>query len=54
MATTLRNLWSDESGQGLAETALLMALIAMVSLAALTAFGGTVNTKLTNNSTALN
>jgi len=37
-------LWSDESGQDLAEYALLIALIAIVVIAAVTLLGGNIRT----------
>jgi len=37
-------LWSDESGQDLAEYALLIALIAIVVIAAVTLLGGNIST----------
>ena len=37
-------LWSDESGQDLAEYALLIALIAIVVIAAVTLLGGNIQT----------
>ncbi|HYO45368.1 MAG TPA: Flp family type IVb pilin [Gemmatimonadota bacterium] len=54
----LLNLWnalrSDESGQDLAEYALLIALIAIVVIAAVTLLGGNINTVFTNIAGALN
>jgi pilus assembly protein Flp/PilA len=47
-------LWSDESGQDLAEYALLIALIAIVVIAAVTLLGGNINTVFTNIAGALN
>jgi pilus assembly protein Flp/PilA len=46
-------LWSDESGQDLAEYALLIALIAIVVIAAVTLLGGNINTVFTNIAGAL-
>jgi pilus assembly protein Flp/PilA len=42
------SLWSDESGQDLAEYALLIALIAIVVIAAVTILGGNISTVFTN------
>lgn len=54
----LLNFWnalrSDESGQDLAEYALLIALIAIVVIAAVTLLGGNINTVFTNIAGALN
>lgn len=36
----LRNLWKDESGQGMAEYGLILALVAIVVIGALTLLGG--------------
>ena len=41
--TALRGLWSDEDGQGLAEYALILALIAMIAILALMFMGGSVS-----------
>ena len=38
----------DEDGQGLAEYALILALIAVVVIAAVTLLGGQINTIMTN------
>ena len=54
----LQNLWnalrSDESGQDLAEYALLIALIAIVVIAAVTLLGGNISTVFNNIAGALN
>ena len=47
-------VWSDESGQDLAEYALLIALIAIVVIAAVTLLGGNINTVFNNIAGALN
>lgn len=53
----LRNFWqvvrNDESGQDLAEYALLIALIALVVIAAITLLGGNIQTVFTNIANAL-
>jgi pilus assembly protein Flp/PilA len=41
--TALRGPWSDEDGQGLAEYALILALIAMIAILALMFMGGSVS-----------
>ena len=43
----------DEEGQGLAEYGLILALIAVVCIAALTALGGGVRDKITSVANAL-
>lgn len=43
MLEILRQLWRDEAGQGLAEYGLILALIAVVVIAALTALGGGIS-----------
>lgn len=45
--------WNDESGQDLAEYALLIALIALVVIAAVTLLGQNINTVFTNIANAL-
>ena len=47
-------LWSDGSGQDLAEYALLIALIAIVVIAAVTLLGGNISTVFNNIAGALN
>lgn len=42
MQELLRALWRDESGQDLAEYVMLIALIAIVAVAGVTALGGTI------------
>lgn len=54
MLTTFWNaLWNDESGQDLAEYALLIALIAIVVIAAVTLLGGNIQTVFNNIAAAL-
>lgn len=43
MHELLRALWQDESGQDLAEYALLIGLIALAAILAVTALGGTIS-----------
>ncbi len=42
MITLVKKLWSDESGQGLVEYALIIALVAIFLVAALTVLRGTI------------
>ena len=46
-------LWNDESGQDLAEYALLLALIAIVVIAALALLGGQISTVFNSITTTL-
>lgn len=50
----LKNFVKDECGQGLAEYALILALIAIVVIAALTLVGNSVKAKLNQIGTTLN
>ncbi len=43
----LKKLWKDESGQGMVEYGLIIALVAVVIVVALTAMGGSVKDKFT-------
>lgn len=49
----VKNIIKDESGQGLAEYALILALIAVVVIAALTGIGTSVRDKLNQVGTSL-
>jgi pilus assembly protein Flp/PilA len=53
MLTLWKLLWNDESGQDLAEYALLIALIAIVVIAAVTLLGGNIQTVFQNIADAL-
>ena len=44
----LSKLWKDESGQGLVEYALIIALIAVAAIAAITLLGGRIATMFNN------
>ena len=44
MLELFQALWTDESGQDLAEYALLIALIALAVIVAVTLLGGTIST----------
>lgn len=48
MSKWIKALWEDDSGQDLAEYALLVALIALVVIAAVTMLGQNINTLFTN------
>jgi pilus assembly protein Flp/PilA len=48
MVELLNALWTDESGQDLAEYGLLVALIAIVAIVGVTAFGNQIGTFFTN------
>ncbi|MCL6638085.1 MAG: Flp family type IVb pilin [Firmicutes bacterium] len=48
-----KKFWCDESGQGMAEYGLILALIAVVVIGTLTAIGTNINAKFQSISTAL-
>ena len=50
----INEFMSDESGQGLAEYALILALVAVVAIAALNLLGPAINNKLNAVTTAVN
>ena len=50
----LARFWTDESGQGLVEYALILVLIAIVVIIALTTLGQKTNNVFTNISNAIN
>jgi Flp pilus assembly pilin Flp len=50
----LRSFWKDESGQDMAEYALLLALIALVLVVAIQGFRGAVQQKFQSASSTLN
>jgi len=54
MRRLLQRLRKDESGQGMAEYGLIIALVAVVVIAALTLMGQQINTKFGNINDALN
>ena len=49
----LKKFLKDESGQGMVEYALIIALIAVVVIATVAAIGNAINTKFTNVKTEL-
>jgi pilus assembly protein Flp/PilA len=53
MLSHLRAIWTDESGQDLAEYALLLALIAIVVIVAVTALGPVIADVFTTIATSL-
>jgi pilus assembly protein Flp/PilA len=53
MLSHLRAIWTDESGQDLAEYALLLALIAIVVIVAVTALGPIIAQVFTDIATSL-
>ena len=54
MLATLKRFWTEDSGQGLVEYALILFLIAIVVIVALTTLGKKTNNVLTNVGKALN
>ena len=54
MENLLRRLYVDESGQGMAEYGLIIALIAVVVIAALTVMGQRILSKFNDVNDALN
>lgn len=48
MINLIKRFWIEESGQGMAEYGLILALIAVVAIAALTLIGTGVSEKFTN------
>lgn len=50
---TLKALWTDERGQGMAEYGLIIALIAIVVIVALTVLGGRLKGKFEHISDTL-
>ena len=53
MFALVKKLWSDESGQGLVEYALILALISVVAIGALTLIGTNANSILSTVAGAL-
>jgi Flp pilus assembly pilin Flp len=54
MKQLLSTLWQDESGQDLAEYALLLALIAIALITAITLFRGAIGDRFNNATDTLN
>jgi Flp pilus assembly pilin Flp len=50
----MRSFWKDESGQDMAEYALLLALIALVLIVAITAFRGAIQNRFEQATDELN
>lgn len=46
MLNTVKRLWAEEEGQGMAEYGLILALVAVVVIGALLTLGGDISTKL--------
>jgi len=46
MVKLLMSLWAEESGQGMAEYGLILALVAVVTIGAFQLLGGGINTKV--------
>ncbi len=53
MITLFKKLWNDESGQGLVEYALIIALVAVVLVGALIALSGGIGNVFTKTTGAL-
>ena len=53
IAARLRHAWREHNGQGLAEYALILALIAIVAIVALIFLGGQVSTILSTVGTSI-
>ena len=53
MKQMLKRLWTEESGQGMAEYGLILALIAVVCITAFTTLGKGISTKITSVNTGL-
>lgn len=49
----MKKFWNDESGQGMVEYGLIIALVAIVIIAALTAMGGSLKDKFNEITTKL-
>lgn len=54
MMTTLKNLWSEERGQGMTEYGLILALIVIGVITVLVTMGDTLVDKFTDVSNGLN
>jgi pilus assembly protein Flp/PilA len=53
MITLFKNLWNDESGQGLVEYALILALISIVAIVVMGTLGGKITAIFTKADGAL-
>lgn len=53
MTELLRNMWSDDQGQDIAEYALMLAVILVVVVGAVVAIGGTANNIFNSTNNAM-
>ncbi len=53
MDNLLRRLWKEESGQGMAEYGLILALVAIIAIAGFRLLGTQINAKVTNVGTEI-
>lgn len=53
MTNSIKRLWSEESGQGLAEYGLILGLVALAVVGLLTTMGGSLESIFTKISTKL-
>lgn len=53
MLNSIKRLWVDESGQGMAEYGLILALVAVVVIGVLTTMGTSIKAKFTEINTSL-
>lgn len=54
MKEMFARLWKEESGQGLAEYGLILALVAIAAIVGLNALSGGINTRLQNVADEIN
>ncbi len=54
MTDLFKRLWAEETGQGMAEYGLILALVAVVVIGALVALGGKIDEKFKAVTTGLN
>ncbi|MBM7855615.1 pilus assembly protein Flp/PilA [Desulfohalotomaculum tongense] len=53
MFNTVKKLWTEEEGQGMAEYGLILALVAVVAIGALITLGDSISQKFTDVNTGL-
>ncbi len=53
MTSLIKRLWTEESGQGMAEYGLILALVAVAVIGALVAMGGKISEKFAEIETGL-